>query len=78
MWSLFPRRYKRRTFYHNAADREPHITPRKWFTLLFVPLISRCGLSTLPLSVSLSLHCLSHYKTLFAFWRGGQIFLIHA
>lgn len=34
-------------FYHNAADRELCSAPRKWFMLVFVPLISMCGLSSL-------------------------------
>lgn len=34
-------------FYHNAADRELCIAPRKWSMLVFVPLISMCGLSSL-------------------------------
>lgn len=37
-------------FYHNAADRELSIAPRKWFMLVFVPLISMCGLSSLLVS----------------------------
>lgn len=63
-------------FYHNAADRELCIAPRKWFTLVFVPLISMCSLSWLSLFHFFGIVYLSclRYKSLSAFWHGVRYF----
>lgn len=68
-------------FYHNAADRELCRAPRKWFMLVFVPLISMCGLSSLVffplvfLHLFISVFVRLHYYSRFYFGMGSDVFL---
>ena len=74
--------FQKTNFYHNAADRELCRAPRKWFMLVFVPLISMCGLSSLVFPTCFSAFvylcvCASALLQSVLFWHGVRCFFEH-